>query len=52
MLCQSLVYKEVTALFNLRDRELNSWLGLTSDGAYQAETDSEEKEGWSKALNW
>jgi phosphatidate cytidylyltransferase len=24
MLCQALVYKEVTALFNLRDRELNS----------------------------
>ncbi|KAK8846816.1 hypothetical protein IAR55_005904 [Kwoniella newhampshirensis] len=42
MLCQSLVYKEVTALFDLRDH-----------GAAKAEAVPGEKgDQWSKTLNW
>lgn len=39
LICQALVYKEVTALFDLRDH------GVTPKGA-------EVKDPWSKTLNW
>ncbi|EIW65473.1 hypothetical protein TREMEDRAFT_46158 [Tremella mesenterica DSM 1558] len=41
MVCQTLVYKEVTALFELRDQ-----------GSPKAETHPEDRDKWSKTLNW
>jgi len=37
LLCQTLVYKEITALFDLRDKGANK---------------SISKDGWNKTLNW
>ncbi|OXG50153.1 phosphatidate cytidylyltransferase [Cryptococcus neoformans] len=41
MLCQTLVYKEVTALFDLRDH-----------GGSKAATPGEEGDSWNKTINW
>lgn len=49
LLCQTLVYKEVTALFDLRDRECRS-----SGFADRSEGSKKIADGdrWSKSLNW
>lgn len=42
MLCQTLVYREVTALFSLKSAKLRLSEAIPMDG----------KDPWSKTLNW
>lgn len=49
MVCQAIVYKEVTALFDLRDRACQTRMSLTdSEGAKSLKPAGD----WSKTLNW
>jgi len=46
MLCQTLVYREITSLFSLKNSTTTT---DTQDGEQEKHTD---KDPWSKTLNW
>ena len=55
MLCQTLVYKEVTALFELRDGQLETphpYRVGQADTRAEGSHKLEEGDMWSKTLNW
>jgi len=51
LVCQTLVYKEVTALFELRDGELPPPMPTVADVS-EGKKKTDDGDKWSKTLNW